>query len=296
MVADAANGPGGLLGAGDVRALAAELGIKPTKKWGQNFVIDPNTVERIVRAARLDEDDSVVEVGPGLGSLTLALLPHVRRVTAVEIDPVLASRLPRTVAERLPDYAGRLDVLNADALRIDELPHAPTALVANLPYNVAVPVVLHLLAITPTLHTVLVMVQKEVADRLAAAPGSRVYGVPSVKARWYCDVEPAGNIGTTVFWPAPHVESGLVRMTRREQPASRVGRAAVFDVVDAAFSQRRKTLRAALAGFAGGAPVAERALVAAGIDPSARGEQLDVVGFARLADALASARSADEVV
>jgi len=296
VVADAANGPGGLLGAGDVRALAAELGIKPTKKWGQNFVIDPNTVERIVRAARLDEDDSVVEVGPGLGSLTLALLPHVRRVTAVEIDPVLASRLPRTVAERLPDYAGRLDVLNADALRIDELPHAPTALVANLPYNVAVPVVLHLLAITPTLHTVLVMVQKEVADRLAAAPGSRVYGVPSVKARWYCDVEPAGNIGTTVFWPAPHVESGLVRMTRREQPASRVGRAAVFDVVDAAFSQRRKTLRAALAGFAGGAPVAERALVAAGIDPSARGEQLDVVGFARLADALASARSADEVV
>ena len=296
MVADSANGPGGLLGAGDVRALAAELGIKPTKKWGQNFVIDPNTVERIVRAARLDEDDSVVEVGPGLGSLTLALLPHVRRVTAVEIDPVLASRLPRTVAERLPDYAGRLDVLNADALRIDELPHAPTALVANLPYNVAVPVVLHLLAITPTLHTVLVMVQKEVADRLAAAPGSRVYGVPSVKARWYCDVEPAGNIGTTVFWPAPHVESGLVRMTRREQPASRVGRAAVFDVVDAAFSQRRKTLRAALAGFAGGAPVAERALVAAGIDPSARGEQLDVVGFARLADALASARSADEVV
>jgi len=296
VVAGDATGAGGLLGAGDVRALATELGIKPTKKWGQNFVIDPNTVERIVRSARLDAQDSVVEVGPGLGSLTLALLPHVRRVTAVEIDPVLAERLPQTVAERLPEYADRLEVLTADALRLEDLPHEPTALVANLPYNVAVPVVLHLLAITPTLHTVLVMVQKEVADRLVAAPGSRVYGVPSVKARWYCDVEPAGNIGTTVFWPAPHVESGLVRMTRREEPASRVGREAVFAVVDAAFSQRRKTLRAALAGFAGGAPIAERALTNAGIDPSARGEQLDVAEFARLADALAIARAPDEVM
>jgi 16S rRNA (adenine1518-N6/adenine1519-N6)-dimethyltransferase len=296
VVAGDATGASALLGAGDVRALAAELGIKPTKKWGQNFVIDPNTVERIVRAARLDPTDSVIEVGPGLGSLTLALLPHVRRVTALEIDPVLADRLPRTVAERAPDVADRLEVINADALRIDELPGAPTALVANLPYNVAVPVVLHLLAITPTLHTVLVMVQKEVADRLAASPGSRVYGVPSVKARWYCDVESAGNIGTTVFWPAPHVDSGLVRMTRREQPKCRVGRDEVFDVVDAAFSQRRKTLRAALAGFAGGAPVAERALLAAGLDPSARGEQLDVEEFARLADALAAARGDGEVV
>ncbi len=281
-----------LLGATDVRALAAELDIRPTKKWGQNFVIDPNTVERIVRAARLDADDEVLEVGPGLGSLTLALLPHVRRVTAVEIDPALAARLPRTVAERAPELASGLEVLAADALRLGELPGTPTALVANLPYNVAVPVVLHLLAIAPSIRTVLVMVQKEVADRLAADPGSRVYGVPSVKARWYCSIESAGNVGTTVFWPAPRVESGLVRMSRHEPPACSSGREATFAVVDAAFSQRRKTLRAALASFAGGPAVAERALRAAGIDPSVRGEQLDVADFARLSDALAAERSA----
>jgi 16S rRNA (adenine1518-N6/adenine1519-N6)-dimethyltransferase len=282
---------GALLGATDVRALASELGIRPTKKWGQNFVIDPNTVERIVRAARLGADDEVVEVGPGLGSLTLALLPHVRKVTAVEIDPALADRLPRTVGERLPDFAGRLEVLNADALRLDALPGSPTALVANLPYNIAVPVVLHLLATVPSIRSVLVMVQKEVADRLAAEPGSRVYGVPSVKARWYCDIESAGNIGTTVFWPAPRVDSGLVRMTRHDPPPSRSGRESTFDVIDAAFSQRRKTLRAALGTFAGGAAVAERALRAAGIDPSLRGEQLDIADFARLSDALSDERA-----
>jgi 16S rRNA (adenine1518-N6/adenine1519-N6)-dimethyltransferase len=285
----------GLLGAGDIRALAAELGLRPTKKWGQNFVVDPNTVERIVRAARLSDDDVVLEVGPGLGSLTLALLPHARRVIAVEIDPVLADRLPRTVAERRPDLSDRLDVVQADALRLDTEAGEPTALVANLPYNVAVPVVLHLLSVAPTLRTVLVMVQKEVADRLAAPPGSRVYGVPSVKARWYCDVEPAGNVGTSVFWPVPHVESGLVRMTRREPPASRSGRAATFAVIDAAFAQRRKTLRAALGVFAGSAAAAEDALRSAGIDPSTRGEQLDVGDFARLSDALAGGRaSVDE--
>jgi 16S rRNA (adenine1518-N6/adenine1519-N6)-dimethyltransferase len=281
----------GLLGAGDVRALAAELGLRPTKKWGQNFVVDPNTVERIVRAARLTKDDVVLEVGPGLGSLTLALLPKAQRVIAVEIDPALADRLPRTVAERRPDLASRLVVMHADALRLAAIPGGPTALVANLPYNVAVPVVLHLLAVVPTLHTVLVMVQKEVADRLVADPGGRVYGVPSVKARWYCDVEAAGNIGTTVFWPVPHVESGLVRMTRRTPPSSRVGRDATFAVVDAAFSQRRKTLRAALAGIAGGPANAEVALRAAGLDPSTRGEQLDVEQFARLADALDGGRA-----
>jgi 16S rRNA (adenine1518-N6/adenine1519-N6)-dimethyltransferase len=280
-----------LLGGGDVRSLATALGIRPTKRWGQNFVTDPNTVRRIVRAARLEADDVVLEVGPGLGSLTLALLPHVRHVVAVEIDPVLANQLPLTVEERLPAFADRLEVLTADALRLGSLPTPPTALVANLPYNVAVPVVLHLLQVAPTLRTVLVMVQKEVADRLAAAPGSRVYGIPSVKARWYCDVEAAGNIGTSVFWPVPHVESGLVRMTRREAPPSRAGREATFATIDAAFAQRRKTLRSALATLAGGAPVAERALVAAGIDPSLRGEQLDVVAFARLADALVDERA-----
>jgi 16S rRNA (adenine1518-N6/adenine1519-N6)-dimethyltransferase len=283
--------PKGLLGAGDVRALAAELGIRPTKKWGQNFVVDPNTVERIVRAARLSDDDVVLEVGPGLGSLTLALLPHVRLVVAVEIDPALAGRLPRTVGERLPALADHLTVVNGDALRLESVPGAPTALVANLPYNVAVPVVLHLLSTVPTINTALVMVQKEVADRLAAPPGSRVYGVPSVKARWYCDVEAAGNIGTSVFWPAPHVESGLVRMIRREPPVSAAGREATFKVVDAAFGQRRKMLRSALANLAGGADRAEEALVAAGIAPTLRGEQLSVEDFARVADALNDPRA-----
>ena len=280
----------GLLGGGDVRALATELGIRPTKRLGQNFVTDPNTVRRIVRAARLSDDDVVLEVGPGLGSLTLALLPHARAVIAVEIDPVLAGRLPATVASRLPQFADRLEVVTADAMRVPELSQEPTALVANLPYNIAVPVVLHLLQAVPSIDSVLVMVQKEVADRLAAPPGSRVYGIPSVKARWYCDVEAAGSIGTSVFWPVPHVESGLVRMTRREPPVSSAGREATFAVIDGAFSQRRKTLRSALASLAGSPAIAERALVAAGIDPSLRGEQLDVASFARIADALAIER------
>lgn len=278
----------GLLGGRDVRALASHLDLRPTKRWGQNFVTDPNTVRRIVSAARLTPDDVVLEVGPGLGSLTLALLPHARRVIAVEVDPVLADQLPITVADRTPQLADRLTVVQADALRITDVPEEPTALVANLPYNVAVPVVLHLLEVFPSLRTVLVMVQKEVADRLAAVPGSRVYGVPSVKARWFADVEAAGNIGTSVFWPVPHVDSGLVRMTRREPPTSAAGRAATFEVVDAAFAQRRKTLRSALAGLAGSPGAAEQALRSAGVDPSQRGEQLDVADFVRIADALAT--------
>ncbi len=290
MVTDA-DPDAALLGARDIRALVTELGIRPTKRWGQNFVTDPNTVRRIVRAARLEPQDVVLEVGPGLGSLTLGLLPSVHRVVAVEVDPLLAGRLPRTVAERLPRYADRLEVIEADAMRLDEVPHAPSALVANLPYNIAVPVVLHLLQRVPTISTVLVMVQKEVADRLAARPGSRVYGIPSVKARWYCDVESAGNIGTSVFWPAPHVDSGLVRMTRHEPPRSSSGRAATFAVVDAAFSQRRKTLRSALAAVAGGPDRAEAALVAAGVAPSARGESLSVQEFARISDELAAGRA-----
>lgn len=285
------NPEAALLGGGDIRALVTELGIRPTKKWGQNFVTDPNTVRRIVRAARLAPTDVVLEVGPGLGSLTLGLLPHVQRVVAVEIDPRLAERLPRTVAERLPQYVNRLEVVEADALRLDELPGEPSALVANLPYNIAVPVVLHLLQRVPSIASVLVMVQKEVADRLAAGPGSRVYGVPSVKARWYCEVETAGNIATSVFWPVPHVESGLVRMTRRSPPSSSSGRAATFAVIDAAFSQRRKTLRSALATFAGGPDRAEAALVAADVAPSERGESLTVAEFARISDALAAGRA-----
>jgi 16S rRNA (adenine1518-N6/adenine1519-N6)-dimethyltransferase len=276
----------GLLGATEIRALAERLGVRPTKQRGQNFVIDGNTVRRIVRTAELEPDDVVIEVGPGLGSLTLALLPHAQRVVAVEIDDVLAEALPGTVEGKRPDLADRLEVVHADALTVTDLPGpAPTALVANLPYNVSVPVILHLLERFPTIRRVLVMVQLEVADRLAAAPGSKVYGVPSVKARWYGDVALVGKVGRTVFWPAPNVDSGLVAITRTAPPETTASREEVFAAVDAAFAQRRKTLRAALAGWAGSPALAEEALRAAGIDPSERGEQLDVVAFARLAAA-----------
>ena len=273
-----------LLGPADVRDLARRLGIRPTKTLGQNFVIDANTVRRIVRAAAPAPDDVVVEVGPGRGSLTLALLPAVRRLVAIEIDPLLAGALPRTVAERAPDLAERLEVVQADALRLDSVPGPPpTALVANLPYNVAVPVVLHLLALLPSLRHGLIMVQAEVADRLSARPGGKIYGVPSVKMAWYADARRAGAVGRSVFWPAPNVDSGLVAFTRRDPPATAATREEVFAVVDAAFAQRRKTLRAALASWAGSAAAAERALRGAGVDPAARGESLDVAAFARVA-------------
>ena len=273
-----------LLGPADVRALAAALDVKPTKRLGQNFVHDPNTVRRIVATANLSGDDVVLEVGPGLGSLTLGLLPAAKAVVAVEIDEKLAAQLPRTVAGRAPEHRDRLHVVAADALTVAGLPETPTALVANLPYNVAVPVVLRILKDFPAITHGLVMVQAEVADRLAARPGSRVYGVPSVKAAWYADVRRAGTVPRSVFWPVPNVDSALVRFTRRPAPAG-VAREAVFDLVDAAFAQRRKTLRAALATWAGDKANAERVLVAAGVDPAARGEQLDVEDFARVARA-----------
>jgi len=273
-----------LLGPAEVRDLAARLGVRPTKTLGQNFVIDANTVRRIVRAADPAPGDVVLEVGPGLGSLTLALLPEVRRVVAVEIDPVLAGALPATVAERAPGLAERLEVVNADALRVESVPGPePTALVANLPYNVAVPVVLHLLAALPSLRRALVMVQAEVADRMTASPGGRIYGAPSVKLAWYGRARRAGPVSRAVFWPVPNVDSGLVSFTRGDPPPCRVSREEVFAVVDAAFAQRRKTLRAALAGWAGSAAAAERALRAAGVDPRERGEALDVAAFARIA-------------
>ncbi|MCX4827543.1 MULTISPECIES: 16S rRNA (adenine(1518)-N(6)/adenine(1519)-N(6))-dimethyltransferase RsmA [unclassified Streptomyces] len=278
---------GPLLGAADIRELAAALNVRPTKQRGQNFVIDANTVRRIVRTAEVTEDDAVVEVGPGLGSLTLALLEAARHVTAVEIDDVLAAALPATIAARLPAKKDAFDLVNIDAMQVTELPGpAPTALVANLPYNVAVPVLLHMLENFPTIERTLVMVQAEVADRLAAGPGSRVYGVPSVKANWYAEVKLAGRIGRNVFWPAPNVDSGLVSLVRRTEPIpTTASRQEVFAVVDAAFAQRRKTLRAALAGWAGSAQAAEEALVAAGVSPQARGEALTVHEFARIAEA-----------
>ena len=278
--------PARLLGAGDVRALAAELDLRPTKRLGQNFVHDANTVRRIVRLAEIGTDDVVLEVGPGLGSLTLPLLEAARAVVAVEIDPVLADRLPATAAERAP---GRdLRVVTADALRIGpgDLPLAPDVLVANLPYNVAVPVVLNLLAALPGLRRGLVMVQSEVAERLAAGPGERAYGAPSVKLAWYADARRAGPVPRAVFWPVPGVDSGLVGFVRHDREApDGATREDVFAVVDAAFAQRRKSLRAALAGWAGSAPAAEAVLRAAGVDPGARGEALDVAAFTAIARA-----------
>jgi 16S rRNA (adenine1518-N6/adenine1519-N6)-dimethyltransferase len=279
-----ATSAGGLLAPTDVRRMVAALGLRPTKTLGQNFVIDPNTVQRIVRTADLGPDDVVVEVGPGLGSLTLALLPVVARVIAVEIDSALAGALSPTIALRLPDLIDRLEVITADAMTLDSLPApSPTALVANLPYNVSVPVLLHLLETLPSLRAGLVMVQAEVADRLTAPPGSRTYGAPSVKASWWASLRRAGSVPRTVFWPVPNVDSGLVAFTRREPPVTPATRAEVFAVIDAAFAQRRKTLRAALAAWAGSPAAAEDALRRAGIDPRTRGEQLDIAAFARIA-------------
>ncbi|MGV1006086.1 MAG: 16S rRNA (adenine(1518)-N(6)/adenine(1519)-N(6))-dimethyltransferase RsmA [Candidatus Nanopelagicales bacterium] len=275
-----------LLGPAEIRALASQLGLRPTKTLGQNFVIDPNTVRRIVATSQVGPEDVVLEIGPGLGSLTLALLATGARVVAVEIDPVLAAQLPVTVAERAPTWAGRLHVVAADALAVSasDLPASPTAMVANLPYNVSVPVLLHLLAELPSLGSALVMVQLEVAQRLAADPGSRVYGVPSAKARWFGEVRQAGLVSRSVFWPVPNVDSGLVAV-RRVAGRDEALRPEVFAVVDAAFSQRRKMLRGALAGWAGGREAAEAALTAAGVAPSERGEALTIEQFAAIAAA-----------
>jgi 16S rRNA (adenine1518-N6/adenine1519-N6)-dimethyltransferase len=276
-----------LLGPVEIRDLADRLGLRPTKSLGQNFVHDANTIRRIVRAAELGRTalgtgERVLEVGPGLGSLTLGLVSAGHPVTAVEIDPVLSGALAETVTARVTD--ADLQVVTGDALTLRELPgDVPTALVANLPYNVAVPVLLNLLARFEEVAHGLVLVQAEVADRLAAPPGSRVYGVPSAKLAWYAAAQRAGSVGRAVFWPVPNVDSALVRFVRRPAPDEGADRIATFAVIDAAFAQRRKTLRAALAGWAGSADAARAALVAAGVDPSARGETLDVAAFARIA-------------
>jgi 16S rRNA (adenine1518-N6/adenine1519-N6)-dimethyltransferase len=272
-----------LLGATEIRALAASHNATPTKKLGQNFVIDPNTVRRIVTQAHVSESDVVVEIGPGLGSLTLALLPNVAKVLAVEIDPVLAGALPSTIALHAPNLKDNLTVVNADAMRITELPAAPTHLVANLPYNVSVPVVLHFLETFPSLREILVMVQAEVADRMAAGPGSKIYGVPSVKMAWYGEVTKAGSVGRNVFWPAPNVDSGLVRLVRKEQEFDPALRELTFTIVDAAFGQRRKTLRTALGSALGSPQTVESILRDAGVDPGLRGEQLSLQDFVAIA-------------
>lgn len=290
-----------LLGAGEIRRLAEEIGLKPTKTLGQNFVHDANTVRRIVEVSGVGAGDHVLEVGPGLGSLTLALVQAAGAVTAVEIDPRLAERLPATAREHLGEAAGGLRVIGADALRLrhDAVPAVPvsaggdpvppTALVANLPYNVSVPVILHLLETFPSIESMLVMVQAEVADRLVAAPGSRTYGTPSVKLAWYGTARRAGSVSRAIFWPVPGVDSALVAWTRR-RPAGRTDARAVFDVVDAAFSQRRKTLRSALSRWAGSPAAAEAICRAAAVDPAARGESLDVAAFVALAAAGAALR------
>ncbi len=270
-----------LLGAAEIRDLADALDLQPTKKLGQNFVVDGNTVRKIVRLAEVTPGEHVVEVGPGLGSLTLGLLEADARVTAVEIDRRLAEQLPRTVEAMQP--GAPLEVIAADALRVEAVPGEPTALVANLPYNVSVPVLLHLLHVVPTLASALVMVQAEVGHRLAAEPGSRVYGAPSVKAAWYGDWSIAGTVSRQVFWPVPNVDSVLVRFRRGEHPGADEERESVFALVDAAFGQRRKMLRQALADALGGAAAASAVLEAAGVEPTLRGEQLRIADFLRIA-------------
>jgi 16S rRNA (adenine1518-N6/adenine1519-N6)-dimethyltransferase len=274
------------LGAADVRELARRLRLRPSKRLGQNFLIDPGTARRIVALAGLGPGDVVLEVGPGFGSLTLGLLAAARGVVAVEADPVLAAELPRTVAARAPGLAGRLTVVTGDATRVAELPgEPPSVLAASLPYNVAVPVLLHLLASVGSLARGLVLVQAEVAERMTAPPGSRAYGAPSAKLAWFALARRAGTVPRSVFWPVPGVGSGLVAFTRAGPPLPDVSRQEVFAVVDAAFGQRRKTLRSALARWAGSRADAERILRLAGVDPAARGESLSVADFARIARA-----------
>jgi 16S rRNA (adenine1518-N6/adenine1519-N6)-dimethyltransferase len=271
-----------LLGAVDIRELASRLDVTPTKKLGQNFVTDPNTIRRIVAAAKLNGTETVVEIGPGLGSLTLGLLEIAKKVIAVEIDPKMAAELEATIGKRAP--GANFVLVRDDALKVTQLPEAPDALVANLPYNISVPVLLHFLEIFESIQTGLVLVQAEVAHRLAAQPGSKIYGIPSVKLAWYAESALAGNVGRNIFWPVPNVDSALVYFSKRAEPlGDEALRQATFEVADAAFGQRRKTLRQALASWAGSPTEAERILISSGISPQARGEELDVHQFVAIA-------------
>ena len=275
-----------LLGAVEIREIAERIGVNPTKKLGQNFVVDANTCRRIVKTADVSESDVALEIGPGLGSLTLALLEVARHVVAVEIDTRLADELPITV-ERHDVSTDRLTIVNKDALEVTELPVAPTVLVANLPYNVSVPVLLRFLELFPTLNSGVVMVQSEVADRLAAKPGSKNYGSPSVKASWWADVTLAGNVGRSIFWPVPNVDSSLVKFVRHASPGDEALRLTTFRLIDAAFAQRRKMLRGAIADVVGGSSIAIDLIAEAGIDPDCRGETLVLADYLALAHAFA---------
>ena len=272
-----------LLGAAEIRELAEALDLKPSKSLGQNFVIDANVCRKIVRTAGVTSSDIALEIGPGLGSLTLAMMEIAKEVIAVEIDPRLAKQLPITAAAH-SEKKEPLTVINQDALTVNSLPVNPTVLVANLPYNVSVPVFLHLLEVFPTLRTGVVMVQAEVADRLAAKPNSKEYGIPSVKAAWWAEVSGAGSVSRSIFWPAPNVDSKLVSFTRRQTPGDEELRKKVFAVIDLAFAQRRKMLRSALSSMYGGSAAAEAVLSAAGIDPTLRGEALDIHAFCKIAE------------
>ena len=276
------------LGANEIRALAGALGIRPTKRLGQNFVIDANVCRKIVRIAGVEKEDVVLEIGPGLGSLTIVLLQAASEVVAIEIDTALAQALGQTMLERLPEEGKRLTVLNGDALRIEALPgKPPTVLVANLPYNISVPVLLLVLERFDSLRSGLVMVQAEVAERLAAKPGDKSYGIPSVKAAWWANLHRAGSVGRGVFWPMPNVDSGLVAFTRKDPPVSSVSRQEVFAVIDAAFATRRKMLRSALANWAGSPSQSEALILAAGVSPTVRGEELALGDFVAIASAKA---------
>jgi len=273
-----------LLGAAEIRLLAQNFGVVPTKKLGQNFVIDPNTIRKIVAVAKLKSNEKVVEIGPGLGSLTLGLLEAIDDLVAVEVDSRMASGIIETVSRKAPGKNFKL--IHQDAMKVAELPFAPDALVANLPYNISVPVLLHFLEAFPSISKGVVLVQAEVAHRLAATPGSKVYGVPSAKLAWYALSNLAGNVGRSVFWPIPNVDSALVYFEKRPKPlGDEALRLKTFEVIDEAFAQRRKTLRQALAKFAGSAERAESLLVAAGVSPSQRGEELSIFEFMQIAKA-----------
>ena len=271
-----------LLGAAEIREIAERIGVRPTKKLGQNFVVDANTCRKIVKSADVGSDDVALEIGPGLGSLTLAMMESAREVIAIEIDDRLAAELPETVKRHGFDIS-KLTIINEDAMSVSTLPIEPTVLVANLPYNVSVPVLLRFLELFPTLRSGVVMVQSEVADRLVAKPNSKTYGSPSVKATWWADLTSAGTVSRSIFWPVPNVDSSLVRFVRHQSAGDEALRKVVFKIIDAAFAQRRKMMRAAISDMCGGSAAASSIIEASGIDPTIRGESLELADFIKIA-------------